>query len=374
MNTERTMTGYDVEGNTIEAGPDRRVHLDSLTSLVEGTLLASGYPADASALVADSLVYADARGVTSHGVTRARIYSKRARAGLVNPAAVPTVTGARRAARLVHADNAPGQVAAEAAAREAISGARELGICVVGVIDSNHCGTLAYFLERIAREGMIALGATNGPAVMAYFGGRTRAVGTNPLGYAIPRPGGAPIMLDMATSNAARGKIISMARSGKGTVPEGWAVDVAGRPTTDPVAALEGAVLPFGGPKGSGLAMGIEFLCGVMLSGVTGPGIGDMYEQWDRPQQVGHVFFAIDPASFGSSAAFDQRVSDFVDEISALPPAEGMDRVYLPGELEERTAADATENGVLLTGAVIADLQSLAIELGVVAELTFADA
>jgi LDH2 family malate/lactate/ureidoglycolate dehydrogenase len=196
--------------------------------------------------------------------------------------------------------NAPGQVAAQAAVMEAITGARQLGMCAVGVINSNHCGALAFFLRRIAEAGLVGVAASNGPAVMAYFGGRSRAVGTNPLGYSIPRPGGPPIILDMATSNAARGKIISMARSGVGTVPEGWAVDVNGRMTTDPADALAGAVLPFAGPKGSGLAMGIEFLCGTMLSGITGSQIGDMYEQWDRPQRVGHIFFAIDPASWGT--------------------------------------------------------------------------
>ncbi|WP_258035501.1 Ldh family oxidoreductase [Ralstonia pickettii] len=136
-------------------------------------------------------------------------------------------------------------------ADEAIAGARELGICAVGVVNSNHCGTLAFFLEKIANAGMPAPGAPTGPAVMAYFGGRSRAVGTNPLGYAIPRPDGPPIILDMATSNAARGKIISMARSGGGTVPP-------------PLRAIE-MILPraallvamsrmMGGPSGRGMA------------------------------------------------------------------------------------------------------------------------
>ena len=313
------------------------------------------------------------RNVASHGVTRTRIYSKRSRAGLVDPQADPRTTGGGRAARRVDAMNAPGQVAADVAITEVISGARELGMCVVGVVNSNHCGTLAYFLNRIASAGLVGIAATNGHAVMAYFGGRGRAVGTNPLGYSIPRSDGPPIMLDMATSNAARGKIISMARSGTGKVPEGWAVDVDGRMTTDPVDALAGAVLPFAGAKGSGLAMGIEMLCGTMLSGVTGTQIGDMYEQWDRPQRVGHIFFAIDPASWGSREDFDGRVREFVDEVGKLAPAEGSDRVFLPGEIEQASEADSASRGVLVPGSVIADLTSLATELEVQVELVFTD-
>ncbi|MDV3125441.1 Ldh family oxidoreductase [Mycobacterium sp. 21AC1] len=362
MAAEQVTSSYDIEAVPV-AGPSRHVDVQSLRTLVAAVLLGSGYPADRADLVADSLVHADRRGVGSHGVTRTRIYSRRARAGMVDPNAQPECSGPM-AARMVDAHNAPGQVGADIATRTAIEVAGVYGISVVGVVNSNHCGTLAYFLERIAHAGLVGLAATNGPAVMAYFGGRTRAVGTNPLGYAIPRPDGPPIVLDMATSNAARGKIISMARSGEGQVPEGWAVDVEGRPTADPVAALEGAVLPFAGPKGSGLAMGIELLCGTMLSGITGPQVGDMYEQWDRPQRVGHVFIAVAPESFGSRAAFDDNVRRFVTEVGALPPAEGSSRVMLPGEREDIAGIAADRDGLLLSGAVIADLEALADELG----------
>ncbi|MFJ6279162.1 Ldh family oxidoreductase [Arthrobacter subterraneus] len=362
--SEQKLVGYDIEPPA-EAGPAQRVDVDSLRDVVSQIMEAAGYPSDRAALVADSLVHADMRGVASHGVTRARIYSKRAKAGLVDPRAVPTVSGGTRAGRRLDASNAPGQVAAEAAVQEAIKGARDLGVCVVGVVNSNHCGTLAYFLEKITAAGLVGLAATNGPAVMAYFGSRARAVGTNPLGYGIPRSDGPPIILDMATSNAARGKIIAMARSGEGEVPDGWAIDTEGRPTTDPVAALAGAVLPFGGPKGSGLAMGIEFLCGTLLSGITGPAVGDMYEHWDRTQQVGHIFFALDPECWSSAEIFDSNVRRFVQEIHNLPPAAGADRVYLPGEIEDAAAEDAAKNGVLLSGAVIADLRALATEAGV---------
>jgi len=367
--SEKDLTGYGLEP-TRGAGPARRVEGASLRRMISGIMEVAGYPKDRAELVADSLVYADMRGVSSHGATRARIYAKRAKAGLVDPRAITSVTGEGRAGRRIDAGNAPGQVAADAAVQQVISGARELGVCVVGVANSNHFGTLAYFLEKIASAGLVGMAATNGPAVMAYFGSRARAVGTNPLGYAIPRSDGPPIILDMATSNAARGKIISMARSGQGQVPMGWAVDTEGHPATDPLAALAGAVLPFGGPKGSGLAMGIELLCGTLLSGVTGSDVGDMYEQFDRPQRLGHIFVALDPNCWGSATTFDLNVRRFVQDIHDLPVAAGTERVKLPGEIEDAAAEDAVARGVLLSGAVIADLQSLASESGVPAMLT----
>ncbi|POH85122.1 hypothetical protein CJ026_026370 [Ralstonia pickettii] len=133
--------------------------------------------------------------------------------------------------------------------------------------------------------------------------------------------------------------------------------------------ALEGAVLPFAGPKGSGLAMGIEFLCGTLLSGVTGARIGDMYEQWDRPQRVGHFFIAIDPAGFGSRDAFDEHVREFVAELAELAPAEGHDGVKLPGQIEADAQARAEREGVALPGSVVGDLEDLAAELGIDARL-----
>lgn len=362
--TTNNLAGYDIV-DVGDAGPPQRIEVASLRITVAALLESAGYPPERAALVADSLVDADMRGVSSHGVTRVRIYTKRVRAGLVDPLAQPTVTGSERAGRLLDAKNAPGQVAADLAIREAAEGARALGVCVVGVVNSNHCGALSYFLRQLAAAGMIGFGATNGPSVMTYFGGRSRAVGTNPLGYAIPRPDGPPILLDMATSTVARGKIIHAARTGVAAVPEGWAVDVDGRPTTDPSEALAGAVLPIGGAKGSGLAMGIDILCGTLLSGVTGAAVGDMYEHWDRAQKVGHVFAAMDPACWGSRDAFDANIRRFVSEVASLPAAVGHDRVQLPGEVENRAHANAQEHGVLLPGSVIADLRGLAAELDV---------
>jgi LDH2 family malate/lactate/ureidoglycolate dehydrogenase len=171
-------------------------------------------------------------------------------------------------------------------------------------------------------------------------------------------------VLDIATSATARGKIIVAEQLGT-PIPAGWAVDAQGRPTTDAAAALAGAVLPFAGPKGSGLAMMIDLLCGALLAGVSGFDIGDMYETWDRPQRVTHLFVVLDPDRWIGRAAFAEHVRRFVTGVHALPAAAGVERVLLPGEVEEAAAERAEREGVRLPAPVAADLDELAGELGV---------
>jgi LDH2 family malate/lactate/ureidoglycolate dehydrogenase len=207
------------------------------------------------------------------------------------------------------------------------------------------------------------------PPTMAYFGGRTRAVGTNPICLAVPRADGPALVLDIATSATARGKILVAEQLGA-PIPAGWAVDPEGRPTTDAGAALAGAVLPFAGPKGSGLAMMIDLLCGGLVAAVSGRDIGDMYDAWDRPQRVTHLFVAMDPDRWIGRAAFADHVRRFAENVHALPPAAGVERVLLPGEVEEAAAGRAEREGVRLPGPVAADLDELAGELGVPARLT----
>jgi len=338
--------------------------LDEVRTAVARILAAGGYPDQAADLVADSLVDAEARGITSHGISRTRIYVDRVRAGLVDPLAEPSVDEGGRACRTVDARNSPGQVAAEAAVAHVVGAASRWGIAMVGVMNSNHCGALGYFLRRIAAAGHIGFAASNGPAAMTYYGARVKAVGTNPLGYAVPRSAAPPIVLDMATSVVAKGKIIQAAKNGQTEIPPDWAVDSEGRPATTPAAALAGAVIPFGGPKGSGLAMGIDLLCGALLSGVIGSGVGDMYDDWTRTQRLGHIFIAVDPEAWTGRDKFAASVEAFVAEVRALPVAPGHERVLLPGEPEDQRLAVAARDGLDLSPLTVADLSSVAAEVG----------
>jgi ureidoglycolate dehydrogenase (NAD+) len=333
------------------------VGLDVLEEFAVEVLEGAGLPPPAARLVAESLCFAEARGISSHGVIRLPIYEERLRKGLVDARANPVVESGDGPLHWVDARNAVGALGASTGLRAAQQGAARHGVGIAGVRHSNHCGALGFYVERAASRGLIALAGSNAPVTMAYFGGRTRAVGTNPIAIGIPRPGAPPIVLDIATSATARGKIIEAAGEGR-AIPPGWAVDAEGRSTTDARAALEGSVLPFAGPKGSGLAMMLDLLCGALAGAATGRRIGDMYEDWDRPQNVGHQFVAIDP-EVAPGGAFLEEVEAFVTDVHALPAGEHFERVLLPGEIEARAAEIAQRDGVTLKVSTLRSLQEL---------------
>jgi LDH2 family malate/lactate/ureidoglycolate dehydrogenase len=335
-------------------------------------LHAAGLALDVAELVADSLVDAEVRGIGSHGVTRTRIYSERLRAGMIDASAQPEIEQSSPGRIQVNAKNAIGHLGARTGIDAAVEMAAENFVGVAGVADSNHCGTLAYFARRAAERGFLAIAMSTAPPTMIYFGGRTRAVGTNPIAFAVPRPDGPPIVVDMATSATARGKIILSNRLGK-DIPPGWAVDAEGKPTTDAAAALLGSVVPFGGPKGSGLAMMIDLFAGALVGGLSGPDIGDMYEDYTRPQHVSHLFLVLNPDGWVGKEAFDEHVAEFVKRVRTLPPADGVDRILLPGELEHGRWEEAERNGAVLESIVFDDLNDIAAELGIDRRVTAMD-
>ncbi|MEA2537566.1 MAG: hypothetical protein QOF11_1800 [Chloroflexota bacterium] len=341
------------------ASSQARASAVDLLDFATDALRACGLGADTARLVADTLVDADGRGIGSHGVVRLPIYVKRLRQGMVDAAATPTVEK-RGAVATVDAHNSVGALAACAGIDAAIELASDLGLGMARVHHSNHAGALGYYARRATGRGFVAIAASNAPVTMAYFGGRSRAVGTNPFAIAVPRRDGPPIVMDVATSATARGKIIVAAADGR-AIPAGWAIDTDGVPTTDAEAALAGSVLPFGGPKGSGLAMMIDILCGIVAGADFGRHIGDMYEDWSRPQNVGHVFLAIRPDDLAGS--FLPRIEEFVAEVAALPPAAGSERVLLPGDIEEMALANTRRTGIPITASTAAALTTLAGEL-----------
>jgi LDH2 family malate/lactate/ureidoglycolate dehydrogenase len=345
-----------------------RVTIGELLGHCSAVLRSAGLDAATANLVADSLVDAEARGIGSHGVARTRIYCERLGRGMLDAGARPVVVAEGPGSVYLDAHNAIGHVGAQAGIDAGIERALAGTVCVAGVAGSNHCGTLAYFTRQATRRGLVAIGMSTAPPTMVYFGGRTRAVGTNPFCISVPQRGGPPITLDMATSATARGKIILAEQTGA-PIPAGWAVDEDGRPTTDPAAALAGSVLPFAGAKGSGLAMMVDLLCGALVAGVAGADIGDMYEDWTRPQRVSHLFVVLDPDGWQGRDTFLTYVAGYTHRVHTLPPAEGVDRVLLPGEVEEIARARAEREGVVLAEVVAADLDRLAGEFGLARRL-----
>ncbi len=324
-----------------------RVQVSALHEFTRRLFEALGLPAADAEIVADVLVRAEARGITSHGVMRIPIYVERLRLGLVNPRPRLTVVHTSGPIAVADGDNGPGPVLALRGMEEAIRRAQTYGVGVVGVRNSNHCGMLAYYVLRAAEADMIGIALSNAPATLAPWGAARPYLGTNPLAVAVPTGGSIPVVLDMAMSVAARGKIIRAAERGD-EIPEGWALGPDGKPTRNPRDALAGVVLPFGGPKGSGLALVVEVLTGVLMGGPFGPQVGALYDNRTSAQGLSQLLLALDLRAFGDPSAFKQRLERLMTGFRVLPPAEGHDRVYIPGELEWLNEQRARREGILL--------------------------
>jgi LDH2 family malate/lactate/ureidoglycolate dehydrogenase len=337
----------------------KRVPVSELRSYAEAVLTAAGTVAADAKVVVDNLLDANLRGVDSHGISRLGIYCKRVELGLVARSTEVTVVRDCGIAALVSGNNGSGAVVGVKAMDLAIAKAKEFGIGVVGVKESTHCGTLAYYTSRAVREGLIGFAATNAPSTMPAWGARQPYFGTNPLSYAVPTGNPErPIVFDMATSTVARGKIILAAKN-KESIPEGWALDKNGYPTTDGQAAFEGLMLPVGGHKGSGLALLVEILSGVITGAAIGPQMGHLYGDFAKPQGTGHFFAAMKTDLFLSQEEFQARIDHLCAEIRALPPAPGHQAVLLPGDPERQTKAERLENGIPLSQEVIDELIAL---------------
>jgi len=246
----------------------------------------------------------------------------------------------------------------------AVDLARQHGTGFVGVRNSNHFGPAAFYVEKAVAAGCIGLAISNAPPNMAPFGGKTRFLGTNPVAIGIPAANEPPLIFDASTSVVARGKIIVAAHN-KSRIPEGWAVDPDGYPTTDAELALAGAVLPFGGPKGSAISFIIDILCGV-LTGAAFASYLNTLEDLSTVQNVGHVLVAVRTDLFLPAPEFTARMDLILGLLKAAPPAPGATgRVLVPGEIELAHEASNRERGVGLSPAIAAQLASFGETLGV---------
>lgn len=326
---------------------------------------AGARPADAE-IVADGLVAADLRGVHSHGVIRTAIYATRLRAGSINRDAVATIIRDTGPVAVVDGQAGLGIIVAVRAMDLAIERARRYGVGVVGVRNSNHCGMLAYTAMRATPHGLVGLVMSNADAKVAPWGARIRYLGTNPIAVAIPAGEEWPIVLDMATSVVAHGRIQSAALRGE-AIPAGWALDEEGRVTTDPRRALKGTLLPFGEAKGSGISLLIDLLAGILPGALSGPEVTPLYESVDTPQRLGHFMLALSVEVFGPLSDFTRRIDRLVREIRALAPADGHERVYLPGELEYLHMEENRPYGIPLPAEVVDVIRQLAEETGIAA-------
>jgi ureidoglycolate dehydrogenase (NAD+) len=307
-------------------------------------LAGAGLDGAAAATVAATLVDASLRGVDSHGVARTPIYVERLRAGGINPRPQPRIEREAGALALMDGDDGPGQVAGVQATDHSIELARHFGIGVVAVRRSNHYGAAGFYAMRAARAGMIGVSTTNADPLVIPFGGRDPVLGTNPIAFAAPLPSGV-FCLDMATSQVAVNRIYNARDAGR-PIPEGWGVDAEGWTTTDPAAVA--AAVPLGGYKGYGLAVMVEILSGVLAGAGVAHTVAPLYGPREAPQDVGHFHLALDPGPLVGAGPFADSLARLLAELSATPPGTGHDEVLVPGDPEERAAAERRKTGIPL--------------------------
>ena len=327
-------------------------------------LIAHGVPEADAAIVASCLVSADLRGVDTHGLTRLPGYLDRVRRGLINASPALKPKRVTPVAAALDGQNGFGFVTGTRAMQEAIAIAREFGIGIVSVRRSTHFGMAASYVLQALDAGLIALVFSNASPAMPPWGARVPLLGTNPFAAGAPAGRHPSFLLDMSPAVAARGKIRRAERRGE-SIPLGYALDAAGRPTTDPKAALAGVVLPIGGYKGSGLAMLIDILGGVISGANFGGDVGDQYKTYDRPQDVGHFFLAMKPDLFVPEDEYRARMDTLIERVHAAPIAEGSDDVLIPGDPERHHEEERHRTGIPYSAGEVAALRDEALKAGV---------
>jgi LDH2 family malate/lactate/ureidoglycolate dehydrogenase len=338
-----------------------RIDAQRLAAFGGAVLRALGVPADDADLVTQSLVQADLWGHQSHGMMRLPWYVRRIQSGAMNAVTSPTLEVDAGAVAVIDGRDGIGQVLAHRATRESIERAKRHGVGAVAVRNSNHFGTAMYFSLMGPAQGCIMLAATNASPAMAPWGGREKRVGTNPWSIAAPAGRHPPLVLDVANTAVARGKIY-LARQHGESIPPNWAINVAGEPTTDAAEALAGLILPMAGHKGYGIAVMMDVLTGVLSGSSFGEDVSGPY-QAERRSGCGHLMLALDIKAFIPAAQFEQRIEQMIARLKATPPAPGATEVLVPGEPEARRAADNRQRGLELPAQTREDLEALGREL-----------
>jgi L-2-hydroxycarboxylate dehydrogenase (NAD+) len=278
-------------------------------------------------LTAEVLVSAEAMGKGSHGLIRLPRFVRGIEHGNVDPDGDIKVVRNSGAAATIDGGSRFGPVVATHAIAEATERAEEHGVGAVGAHNANHLGMLGYYTDQVRRDGYVAIGMTNTEPAMPPYGGTEPILGTNPIAVALPTD--PPFNLDMSTSGIARGTVLERKEQGE-TLPEGVALDADGEPTTDPVAALEGTILPFGGVKGSGLAIAVEVLAGDLVGAAMGRGVTGTYHTED-PCTKGDLFIALDPEALAGDS-FVEAANEFLRTLKDEPTTTEVDEIRLPGE------------------------------------------
>lgn len=347
--------------------PTQKLHLiqaPDLQNFVQQILIANGTPADNALIVAKCLIQADLRGVDTHGSNRIPSYMERIRQKCLDPAANPTLHQITPVVAQVNGHNGWGFVAAYKAMARAIEMAREFGMGMVSVKHSNHFGMSAWLVKQALDAGMMSMVFTNSSPALPVWGGKEKLMGVSPIACGAPSGNPSrPFILDMAPSVAARGKIYKALRRGE-RIPTDWALDAEGQQTDDPARALQGVMLPMGGPKGSALAIMMDVFSGVFSGAAFAGHVTGPYDP-SRPADVGHFLVAIRPDLFMTMDEFKGRMDYLYRRVVESEKAAGVDHIYFPGEIEMITEEQRLSTGLPLAEAEIASLNKEADLVGV---------
>lgn len=347
-----------------------RISADCLNEFCTTVYSTLGLSGESAAVLADSLVQADLWGHQSHGVMRTFWYSKRIRSGATSGTEPPRLIVDGGAIAVVDGNNGLGQAVALRAMREAIERSKKHGVGAIAVRNSGHFGMAMFFTRIAARAGCVGFLATNSSPAMAPWGGRDKLIGTNPWSIAAPAGKYPPMILDIANTAVARGKLYLASKRGE-PIPEGWAIDVNGKSTTDAVAGIAGNILPLAGHKGYAIATMMDVLSGVLSGGQTSATIVGPSMAEGR-SGVGHLAIALNIEAFRPLREFEADMESLIERIKSSSLAEGSEEIFYPGEMEARAEKHHREFGVDIPEQTLAELDADARALGTVPLSTLA--
>ena len=340
----------------------KRLQLEEFTASV---MRALGLPLEDAATVAALMVDADMQGSDGHGVIRLAPYAKRILAGGINLNPDIKVIQERTAMALVDGDNGMGHLVMKKATELAIHKARTAGIAWVGSRLSNHAGPASLYARMALQHDMIGLYFAVGNANhLPPWGGLDMLLSTNPIAAAIPTLNEAPVVLDMATTVAAYGKVKAKAQRGE-MMPEGWMIDRQGKPLLDPTKSEEGFLLPIGGYKGYGLSLIVGILAGTLNGAAMGSQVIDFNKDFSTTTNTGQAIAIMDPSAFGDITEFKQNVDTLVRELRGSERMPGVDRIWLPGEQSHEKRLSNEAQGILLAPSLMKQLNDLSAQLNI---------
>lgn len=347
-----------------------KVKHQDLRKFVSELFRSAGVSENEADMVSEVLMKAELRGIKSHGVSRIPIYIKRIEMGLVNPAAEIKVLHETPVSAVIDGGYGLGQITATKAMKLAIKKAAENGVGIVCMNKSHHYGIAAFYSQMAADNDMIGFSCANTTALMAAPGGASKAIGNSPFSFAFPADKQLPVIFDAACSAVAQGKIIVANINGQ-KIPDNWALDSEGNPTTDPAEALKGFLLPMAGPKGYGIAVVMEILAGVLSGSDTGIHLGSIYNDLEKPQDCGNFFMAIDLNAFGDADGFKNKMDAYILDMKSGKKAKDIKEIFMPGEIELRKEMQALTEGIEIENDTFRPLTELAEKYNVKIEFDY---